>query len=255
MPGARTTFELPHGATMEFIWIPAGQFRMGASESQINELNQLYGTDWFSFEGPRHEVTITRGFWLGSYVVTQRQWERVMGTRPWEDEFGVEADPEHPAVYVSWDDVQDMVDKLNDHAGGQLYRLPTEAEWEYACRSGTDTRWSFGDDAALLGDYAWYWPGHPESRLEYAQRVGQKLPNPWGLFDMHGNVYEWVYDWISAFCTEAQEDPQGPSTGTLRAIRGGDFRTGTIGTRSTSRDHAPPDTRDNRIGFRLLRME
>ena len=109
-----------------------------------------------SDEGPQHEVTISKGFYLGKYEVTQGQWQAVMGTTPWSGQSYVQVDADNPAVYVSWNDVQSFVQALNEAAKDSLYRLPTEAEWEYACRAGTTERWSFGDDESKLKDYAWY---------------------------------------------------------------------------------------------------
>ena len=126
---------------------------------------------------------------------------------------------------ISWNDVQEFVQRLNEAAGEEVYRLPTEAEWEYACRAGTSARWSFGDDEGRLGEYAWYYSGNVSGAgFRDAQPVGTKLANPWGLFDMHGNVYEWVQDRYGPYSSAAQLDPQGPSTGSLRMFRGGGVR-------------------------------
>ena len=147
-----------------------------------------------------------------------------MGTRPWLGQDLVLEDPAHPATYVSWDDLQNLIQTLNDFEGETLYRLPTEAEWEFAARAGTQTRWSFGNDASDLDDYAWY---HRNSfdLARFAPAVGTRLPNPWELYDMHGNVWEWVEDFYAADYYEYGEliDPQGPEDGTGRVIRGGAF--------------------------------
>ena len=193
--------------------------------------------------GTAHKVIFREGFELGKYVVTQGQWERVMGTRPWSGQGPrghVQANVNHPAVYVSWFDVQEFIGKLNLLEVGQaVYRLPTEAEWEYAGRAGTTTRWSFGDDASLLGEYAWYRANAWERELRYAQPVGQKLPNPWGLYDMHGNVWEWVQD----------------SWGAVRIYRGGGFSDLAQNTGSAFRNGGPPDLRLYDIGVRLVRVK
>ena len=130
-----------------------------------------------------------------------------------------------------------------------IYRLPTEAEWEYAARAGTTTRWSFGDDESQLGKYAWY------GGNQYAQPVGTKLPNPWGLYDMHGNVYEWCKDWYGTYPTGAVVDPQGPSAGSYRVLRGGTFYSYAQSVRSAYRRYNVPGYRYYIIGFRLLRTE
>ena len=172
-----TTVELPGGATMDFVWIEPGTFMMGSPESE----------PWhYDGEGPRHPVTISRGFYLGKYKVTQGQWESVIGTPPGSGENKAQEYPNHPVVYISWEDAQAFIQKLNEVAEEETYRLPTEAEWEYACRAGTTTRFSFGEDESRLGDYAWY----SGNSSPYGMKdVGTKLPNAWGLHDMHGNVY------------------------------------------------------------------
>jgi formylglycine-generating enzyme required for sulfatase activity len=183
------TADLPGGATMDFVWIEPGTFLMGTSDEQEQALR--LANLWNEFENynekPQHQVTLTRGFWLGTYELTQAQWEAVMGTRPWVGHADVQEGPQYPAVFISWDDLQEFTFKLNQAAGGVLYRLPTEAEWEYACRAGTTTLWSFGDDVGRLEDYAWSWENTVPVDQPHAQPVGLKLPNPWGLHDMHGN--------------------------------------------------------------------
>ena len=236
------TVDLPGGATMEFVWIEPGTFTMGSPESEPGRSDD---------EGPQHEVTISRGFWLGKYEVTQGQWESVMGTTPWSGRSYVQANAELPAVYISWEDVQELVQALNAAAGDSLYRLPTEAEWEYGCRAGTTTRWSFGDEAGELGDYAWYWGNLGE---RYAHQVGTKLRNPWGLFDMQGNVWEWCLDWWGTYPSEAQVDPLGPSTGSRRVIRGGYAELYAQYARSAVRYFQSPGLGDFDLGARLLRM-
>ncbi len=249
--GEVRTFSLPNGVPMEFVWIEPGTFMMGSTDTEPGRYDN---------EGPQHEVTISRGFWLGKYVITQEQWQAVMGTTPWSGIIYVRDHPRHPAVFISWDDVQQLIAQLNAHAGAEVYRLPTEAEWEYACRAGTTTRWSFGDDEAQLGDYAWYYANAWDAGLRYAQPVGTKLPNPWGLYDMHGNVQEWVQDWFSgsllwygSYSDEAQVDPQGPSRGSIRVFRGGFFGSYPNNTRSAARRADTPAYGFNFNGARLLR--
>jgi len=220
------TGELPGGATMAFVWIEPGTFTMGSPSSEPGR---------YLMEGLQHEVTINQGFYLGKYEITQRQWEAVMGTTPWSGLGYVQSNPNHPAVYISWDDVQAFVHALNQAAGDSLYRLPTEAEWEYACRAGTMTSWSFGGDVKQLGDYAWYDDNTCGVGECYAHAVGTKLPNPWGLYDMHGNVWEWVQD---------------PS----HIIRGGYFYSDARYTRSAMRIAYGPGMRCG-IGARLLKVK
>ena len=178
------SFRIPE---IEFVWIEPGTFLMGAADLGFTE----------------HEVTISRGFYLGKYEITQGQWESVMGSNP--SYFG---GSNRPVEQVSWNDVQEFIGRLNEAAGEEVYRLPTEAEWEYACRAGTTTRWSFGDDEGQLGEYAWYTGNNsPYGTKE----VGTKRPNPWGLYDMHGNVWEWCQDWYGSYTSDSQIDPAGPA--------------------------------------------
>ena len=240
-----TTVALPGGATMEMVWIEPGTFTMGSPSSEPGRESD---------EGPQHEVTISKGFYLGKYEVTQGQWEAAMGTRPWAGKDYVMENPDHPAVWVSWNDAQEFTGKLNQVAGSDLYRLSTEAEWEYACRAGTATRWSFGDDESLLRDYAWYAENAWKAGENYAHRVGTKLPNPWGLYDMHGNVWELVQDWYGPYTSANQVDPTGPEFGSEIVFRGCNFHYDASRARSAYRSSRPPSNRDHAFGFRLLRQ-
>ena len=211
-------------ADMNFVWAPAGAFQMGSPDNEN-------GRD--GDEGPVHRVKLD-GFWIGQTEVTQAQWERIMGNNPSKFE-----GDNNPVEQVSWEDAQVFLKKLNartpppappQQGGGRgtpspklgegwggVYRLPTEAEWEYACRAGTQTAYSFGNDANKLGEYAWY-SANSDSETH---PVGQKQANPWNLYDMHGNVYEWCQDWKGAYSATPQTNPQGPKTGDARLLRGG----------------------------------
>jgi formylglycine-generating enzyme required for sulfatase activity len=241
---ATLTVTLPGGATMEMVYINPGKFTMGSPSSEPGRYSQ---------EGPQHEVTITKGFYLGKYEVTQGQWQAAIGTTPWVNQSFVQVNPDNPAVYVSWDDAQELIKKLNDAEPGAGYRLPTEAEWEYACRAGTTTRWSFGDDESRLRDYAWYYVNAGYMRQWYAHKVGTKLPNPWGLYDMHGNVWEWVQDWYGSYTSGPQTDPTGPAAGSSRVRRGGDYGDFAQLVRSAFR-RGYPSGRFGYVGLRLLRQ-
>ena len=169
----------------------------------------------------QHKVTLTKAYWLGKYEVTQGEYERVVGKNPSHFK-GAKL----PVEDVSWSDAEAFCAKLTDRerkAGrlpaGHEYRLPTEAEWEYACRAGTQTAYSFGDDAGKLGDYAWYCDNSGTKTHE----VGQKKPNTWSLYDMHGNVWEWCLDWFGDYPAGAVTDPVGPRTGSFRVRRGGSW--------------------------------
>ena len=245
--GEDRTFSLPGGAEMAFVWIAPGVFQMGSPESEEGRWDD---------EGPLHEVEISQGFYLGKYEITQGQWEAVMGTTPWAGEWNVREHPSHPAVYISWDNVQTFIGRLNAAAGDSLYRLPSEAEWEYACRAGTQTRWSFGDDESQLTHYAWYSANTCEVGECYAHAVGLKRPNAWGLYDMHGNVWEWVQDWYGRdyYTSSPRVDPLGPSYGSRRVIRGGDFSADARLLRSAQRFYYLPGIRGYWLGARLVRI-
>ena len=252
--GEERTFTLPGGASIEMVWISAGTFTMGTAEAhkQALQSGKLWA-DWMSREQPGHEVTLSRGFWLGKYELTQGQWEGVMGTNPWSGQNYVQANPSHPAVFISWEDVQELVGKLNQAEGRTVYRLPTEAEWEYACRAGTSTVWPFGNDASSLGNYAWYDKNAWDVGKQYAQPVGQKRGSPWGLHDMLGNVYEWCQDWYGDYSNGSQTDPTGPSSGSDRVNRGGIFRGDARIARPAIRHYYSPSSRGSSLGARLLR--
>ena len=232
---------------MAFVWIPPGRFQMGSPSGE---------RDRNSNEGPLHEVEISRGFWLGTYEVTQGQWEAVMGSRPWRGKDYVRSNPSHPAVYISWNAVQGFVAKLNAAAGSAVYRLPSEAEWEYACRAGSTTRWSFGDDESQLTHYAWYRANTWDTGKKYTQPVGLKRPNGWGLYDMHGNVWEWVQDWYDSdyYKRSPRVDPLGPTSGSSRVFRGGDFYFRAQYLRSALRVRDSPGSRSAGVGVRLVRI-
>ena len=210
-------------------------------------------------EGAGVVVTLTKPFELGKYEVTQGQWKSVMGTEPWDGKGDVQADKDCPATYVSWDDATEFCKKLTEIErksgtlkAGEEYRLPTEAEWEYACRAGTETAFSFGDDESKLGEYAWF-TGNTGSE-QYAHKVGTKKPNPWGLHDMHGNVWEWCSDWYDETRFYGT-DPVGLEEGSGRVFRGGSWWNGPDGCRSASRHYVVPSYRLYNLGFRVARSQ
>lgn len=252
-------------APTNMVFIPPGAFRMG---SPANET----GRD--SDEGPQTDVILSRGFWMGQYAVTQQEYVTVNGSNPsWFNgvRVGVLApdlpvttndyghDLTRPVECVSWYDATNYLGILTqrERAAGRIpanavYRLPTEAEWEYACRSWTSTRFSHGEDPAYteLRNYAWY---SDNSELR-THPVGQKLPNRWGLYDMHGNVFEWCQDWWgSRYSGGMAIDPGGAATGTGRVMRGGDWYRKASVCRSAERGAAPPETSGFAIlGFRAV---
>jgi formylglycine-generating enzyme required for sulfatase activity len=220
---------------MEFMLIPAGEFMMGSSATDKRVLDN---------ERPQHRVTISKPFYLGKFEVTQGQWEAVMGNNP-----SYFKGRKNPVEQVSWDDVQVFIQRLNQKEGTKKYRLPTEAEWEYAARAGTTSTYSFGNDARSLGQYAWY-EGNSGKKTH---PVGQKEPNAWGLYDMHGNVREWVQDWYGEryYSSSPPTDPKGPSSGSLRVFRGGGWLSFAGGCRSACRFDFRPGYRGDGGGFRL----
>jgi formylglycine-generating enzyme required for sulfatase activity len=218
---------------MAFVLILAGEFLMGATDGGDDD------------ERPLHTVRISRPFYLGTYAVTQVQWEAVMGNNP----SYCKGDPDRPVEMVSWEDVQEFIRRLHVRERSTNYRLPTEAEWEYAARADSETAYSFGNDRDQLGKYAWY---NGNSRGE-THPVGQLKPNAWGLYDVHGNVWEWVQDWYGEYPSEPVEDPQGPSSGSYRVCRGGNWNGSARTCRSAKRIIVATDHRYGFLGFRLLR--
>lgn len=215
---------------MAFKLIPAGRFHMGAQDSLPDEQ-------------PVHQVLIRQPFYLGIYEVPQSQWQAVMGTNP----SAFQGDMRRPVEGVSWNDVQAFIAKLNAIEGEGTYRLPTEAEWEYAARAGgwPDTT----PDAEAPPADAWC-----NTNSERATHpVGRLQGNAWGLYDMRGNVWEWVQDWYGPYAAELAIDPQGPESGVYRVLRGGSWFTPAVKCRSTARSRWPADDRDPDIGLRLVR--
>jgi len=240
------TVELTDGVSMDFVYIPPGTFAMGAAPGEEGPLDDS--------EEPQHTVELSQGFYLAKYEITQAQWRAVVGTQPWRRRQYVKEGAQFPATYIAWLEVDEFVRRLNKKADKDLYRLPTEAEWEYACRAGTTTRWHSGDDEQSLDDYAWVSGNTWATGKKYPHAVGQKKPNAWGLYDMHGNVWEWVADWESRYTVEKQLDPKGPDDGERRSGRGGSFGTLGLGVRSASRFFSPPDARTPDVGTRILRV-
>ncbi len=202
--------------------------------------------DW---EKPQHRVRITKPFYLGKYLVTQEQWEAVMGNNPSHFK-----GPKNPVEMVSWDDCQQFLGKLNAKAGSGAgkFQLPTEAQWEYACRAGSKTKYCFGDDESKLGEYAWY----DANSGNKTHPVGEKKPNAWGLYDMHGNVWEWCQDWWKdGYYKESRvDDPTGAATGSSRVLRGGSWGNPARGCRSADRDYGGPGICADILGFRVARV-
>jgi len=228
--------EFTNSIGMKFVLIPAGTFVMGSPPDEEDRDD----------DEEQHEVTISKPFYLQTTQVTPRQWKRIMKDNP--SHFKKRGD-DCPVESVSWDDAQAFMSKLNKVEGGKKYRLPTEAEWEYACRAGSTTRFCFGDDEAELREYAWY----VDNSEGTTHPVGHKEPNAWDLYDMHGNVYEWCQDWYGDYPTGHVTDPTGAASGLLRVLRGGSWGDDAWYVRSAYRNWSSPGFRYDLIGFRLAR--
>ena len=233
--------EIRHRRTgLHLVLIPAGKFLLGSPDDEHGREGPQ--------EGPLHPVEISSPFYLGKYEVTQAEWKAVMASNPSK----YHAD-RNPVEMVSWNDCQEFVKKLNSMLGAgpgpRGFALPTEAQWEHACRAGAQSRFSFGDDSTgrELAEYAWYRSnsgGHPNW-------VGQKKPNAWGLYDMHGNVLEWVADWHGTYPNTPQVDPSGPATGLRRSIRNGGCKHSHQDLRCAKRHGGPPHEGYFDLGFRV----
>jgi len=223
---------------MKFVYIRPGTFMMGSPNSETGRDD----------DETLHQVTLTKGFYMQTTEVSQKQWRAVMGKNPSHFKDGRD---DCPVENVSWEDAQQFIKKLNGQEGKNLYRLPTEAEWEYACRAGSSTRFCFGDDENRLSEYAWY-DGNSGGETH---PVGQKKPNAWGLYDMHGNVWEWCRDWFGDYPSGDITDPAGPlKPGSHRVGRGGGYFDAARHCRSAIRAGRLPGIRVRYLGFRLLRL-
>ena len=237
------TETLPGNIKLEMVKIPAGSFLMGTEEAEVIRLCKEYETDWFKNEMPQHRVNLQE-FYLGKYPITQEQYQAIMGNNPSK----FKDNPKNPVEQVIWNDAQAFCQKLSEKTG-KKYRLPSEAEWEYACRAGTQTRYYFGDNEKLLGEYAWY----GKFLGGKTNPVGQKKPNDWRLYDLHGNVWEWCEDgWHDNYeyaPTDRTAWNENHSV-TYRVLRGGSWDFTPRFCRSAYRYYAAFRTSD--IGFRVV---
>jgi len=230
-PGKVEVIDLGKDVKLEMVLIPAGKFKMG---SPANEKGRKV------FE-TQHEVTLTKPYYMGKYEVTQEQWEAVMGNNPSIRTKGARL----PVTDVSWKDCQGFIKKLNAKTTGG-FRLPTEAEWEYGCRAGTTTAYSFGNKITPKD------ANYDDSKIDKPLEVGSYKPNAFGLYDMHGNVGEWCEDWHGDY-PFAATDPKGPTEGEYRVVRGGSFYLNESGARSSNQNVFTPTYRLFTFGFRLAR--
>jgi formylglycine-generating enzyme required for sulfatase activity len=248
--GDTKTLTLPGGATMEMIYVVPGMFEWRPEVGKDVFKDAEYET--------RRRIRLTKGFWLGKYEVTQSQWESVMGDNPSEyKKWFFSSSTNYPVENVSWHDCQEFIKKVNSVVGCGV-RLPTEAEWEYACRTGTKTAFNWGSDRPIEGaanciyrDYKgdWHSVGHPVA-------VGSYEPNAWGFHDMHGNVNEWCQDRYEYWGTIREKiveivDPMGARVGVERVIRGGAWKYSYAGSHSSMRHYGLPDKKSEATGFRL----
>jgi formylglycine-generating enzyme required for sulfatase activity len=265
-----------NGLQLKLVWCPPGAFTMESVEvvterhsAQSDELDdEIVGARKKSERKVQKstiirpvKVALLKGYWLGKYEVTQSEWKRVMESEPWKGQEFTKEGADYPATFVSWNDAVHFCRKLTERerlagrlSSGWEYTIPTEAQWERACRARTQTRFSFGDDDSKLREYAWYNDGDLDPDEAYAHRVGQKKPNPWGLCDMHGNVWEWCRDAHTPKLPggrdpEVKADEKTGDSG--RVYRGGSWYSVAAGCRSAYRDWSQPGNRYSYFGFRV----
>jgi len=240
LAGEEREFEIAPGLKLKFCWCPAGTFMMGSPESEPDRYA----------EETLHQVTLSKGFWIAKNQTTQGQWEKVMGRNP---SYFKEVGSDAPVERVRWNEATAFCARLNKLAPpgiGWRYSLPTEAQWEYACRAGSTTRFGFGDDDADLAEYSWL-DANSDNK---PHPVGLKKPNAWGIHDMHGNVWEWCEDTYSDYPNAPVTDPMGAASGTYRVYRGGSWFNKPELARSANRNWDIGAIRYFFVGFRLARV-
>lgn len=238
--------DFTNGIGMEMVWCAPGTFLMGSPDSEPGRHDNEI----------RHEVTLTNGFWIGRYEVTQEQFARVAGLNPSHDKKDKHLwvlslpRPRAPVERIHWEDARKFCEELTRREltagrlkGDWVYSLPTEAQWEYAARAGTTTAFAFGD--TLHKNQANFGTGRRTAPC------GSRKPNAWGIYDMHGNVWEWCADWYTPYLADTEIDPAGPANASLRLIRGAAHNFAASMCRSAKRDGQPPASSSNDIGFRL----
>ena len=238
--------DLGKGETLKLTLISAGKFQMGSPKSEPGRQDD---------EGPQREVTISNPFYMGIYEITQAQWKAVMGTEPWAGEKYATSGGGNAASYISWADATKFCEALSKKTGKKV-TLPTEAQWEYACRAGSKTAYNFADDSwsRSLVDYAWYDKSAYEKGEKYAHAVGQKKPNAFGLYDMHGNVTEWCSDrYDEKFYAKAKNvDPENTTKAKFRVFRGGSWDDDCYDCRAADRCWSTTVSRSSGMGFRVV---
>jgi formylglycine-generating enzyme required for sulfatase activity len=236
------TLDLGKNVSMKLVLIPAGQFMMGSPPDEKGRSDK---------ESPLHQVRITRPFYMAVTPVTQKQWKTVMSQLNTASGKFVQINDDNAMAMISWADANDFCRRLSAKTK-QTVKLPTEAQWEYACRAGSQTRYYWGDDPdeTSLPDYAWF--DKNIAGEQYPHRVAQKKPNAWGLYDMHGNVNQWCSDYEGSYPVRAVSDPIGPATGTFRVFRGGSFMTDYKLCRDAARNRNKPTVRVIDNGLRVI---
>ena len=240
---AQSPKEITNSIGMKLVLIPKGTFMMGSPESeQGRQKNE-----------DQHEVTISKDYYLGVHEVTQAQYETVMGKNPSHFQGAIvgNENADLPLENVSWDDAVEFCKKLSDlpeeMKAGRVYRLPTEAQWENACRAGSKTAYLFDDEEGLLPEYGWF----NRNSSNRTHTVGLLEPNAWGLYDMHGNVWEWCSDWYGEYPKGAVRNPTGPKVGSDRVCRGGSWDFEAANCRSAFRNWNYPSLRLDYYGLRV----
>ena len=264
------TLDLGKGITMKLVLIPAGKFMMGSKLSPAAVVEKFGGkAERHTCEHPRREVTISKPFYMGIHEVTQAQYRAVMGAETWmakpkpddkdKTKPGVKVKTKSgdncAASWMTWYEAEEFCKKLSKKTGKKVV-IPTEAQWEYACRAGSETVFCFGNDKSKLGEYCWYSENTSETSEKYAHPVGQKKPNAWGLYDMHGNVWEYCRDFYGSdfYAKKNKVDPVNTTAGKskTRAVRGGSWYNGPVHLRSAARNSWTGSTyRHYNYGFRV----
>lgn len=253
------TLDLGEQVQMRLVLVPAGQFPMGSSNQEqktaADDLNVLVDNkeealEFVRDEYPQRSVTISRAFYMGIYTVTNEQYEVVMDLRPGDAQLA-----RNPVDGISWNDAMEFCKKLSKKTGHPVH-LPTEAQWEYACRAGTQTPFNFGqsistDQANYNGEFV-FAKGKKGPYRGKSIAVGTFKPNAWGLYDMHGNVMQWCRDWFGKYSATARMDPRGPDDGYFRVARGGSYGLHPANCRSASRQGVTPGSDFGGIGFRVI---
>jgi formylglycine-generating enzyme required for sulfatase activity len=252
-PVSELSKSITNSIGMKLILLPPGTFQMGSPPEELGRREN---------EGPRHDVTIGKPFYMSVALVTQQQYQKVMGENPSQFHAAAEGGPEHPVERVTWLQAVEFCRRLSElpeeKENKRVYALPTEGEWEYACRAGTNTPFSYGTKLTARQanfDASFPYADTPKGQaLGRTTKVGVYAANNFGIFDMHGNVWEWCADWYDASCytTTPRKDPQGPKRGLLRVIRGGSWRNHAVTCRAAYRNALAPNLRDMYTGFRVM---